>query len=73
MTFDISTPIIWYPGQIDIDLDEEVSLMMERAKATSDLLNGTLETDTFLDLLDGQGFDVFELAESCWTIPVFTA
>ncbi|MFN6450545.1 MAG: hypothetical protein RMX59_035160 [Nostoc sp. DedSLP05] len=73
MTIDISTPIIWYPGQVDIDLDEEVTFMLERAKATSDLLNGTLETDVFLDMLDGQGFDVFDLAENCWTIPVLAA
>ncbi|PHJ54497.1 hypothetical protein VF14_35220 [Nostoc linckia z18] len=72
MIIDVSTPIIWYPGQIDIDLDEEVTLMIERAKATRDLLNGTLETDVFLDMLDGQGFDVFDLSENCWTIPVLT-
>jgi hypothetical protein len=65
----ISTPAIWYPGQTDLELEEEIGLMMERSRMTGDLLNGTLETDVFLDMLDGQGFDVFDLAENCWNLP----
>ena len=66
---DISTPAIWYPGQTKAEFEEEISLMMQRARMTDELLNGTLETDTFLDMLDGQGFDVFDLSENCWNLP----
>lgn len=66
---DISTPLIWYPEQDSLEFDEELNKMFVRAQATQDLLNGTLDTETFLDLLDGQGLDVFELAESCWILP----
>lgn len=69
MRIDVSTPAIWYPGQSVLELEEEINLMMERARMTGELLNGTLETDTFLDMLDGQGFDVFDLAENCWILP----
>lgn len=67
---DISTPVIWYPGQSKAEFEAELDLMLFRARATSDMLNGTLDTDVFLDILDGQGFDVFDLAENCWTIPL---
>lgn len=57
------TPAIWYPGQSDSDFELEVDLMLIRAQITSDFLNGNIPPDTFLDFLDQQGFDVFELAE----------
>lgn len=69
MAIDVSTPAIWYPGQSKLEFEQEISLMMERARMTGELLNSTLETDVFLDMLDGQGFDVFDLAENCWNLP----
>ncbi|AFY31606.1 hypothetical protein [Calothrix sp. PCC 7507] len=59
----LSTPAIWYPGQSDLDFEEEINLMMSRAYMTRDFLQGKIAPDTFLDFLDEQEFDVFELAE----------
>jgi hypothetical protein len=63
---DISTPVIWYPEQSDEEFLEEVTLMLQRAHMTQDFLTGKLEADTFLDFLDEQGYDPFELAQNCW-------
>lgn len=60
---DLSTPMLWYPGQSQEEFDDEFNLMMARARATADLLNGTIHPDTFLDLLADQHFDVLELGE----------
>lgn len=58
-----TTPGLWYPGQSDCDFDEEIKLMLIRAQLTADFLQGKIHPDTFLDFLDEEGFDVFELAE----------
>ncbi|MBD2519958.1 hypothetical protein H6G93_34455 [Nostoc sp. FACHB-973] len=60
---DVSTPAIWYPGQSDLDFQEEVSQMMARAAFTRDFLQGNVTPGDFLDFLDDEGFDIFELAE----------
>lgn len=59
----LSTPAIWYPGQSDLDFEEEVNQMMSRAYMTRDFLQGTISPDQLLDFLDDEGFDIFELAE----------
>lgn len=63
MEVDISTPVIWYPGQSDIEFDEEINLMLERSAMTRDFLNGDIPPDQLLDFINDQGFDVFEVAE----------
>jgi hypothetical protein len=60
----LATPAIWYPDQSDLEWQEQVEFMMARAQATHDLLTGDVHPDTFLDLLNDHGFDIFELAES---------
>lgn len=60
----LSSPAIWYPGQTDEDVQEEIDLMMVRAKYTSAFLKGEIHADTFLDFLNEAGFDVFDLAEN---------
>lgn len=65
----LATPVIWYPGQSEADFNEEIDLMLVRAQITADFLQGGIHPDTFLDFLDEQGFDVFELAEE-WQLIV---
>ncbi|MEH2139903.1 hypothetical protein [Nostoc sp.] len=60
----LSTPAIWCPGQTNEDVQEEIDLMMVRAKYTSAFLKGEIHADTFLDFLNEAGFNVFDLAES---------
>jgi hypothetical protein len=65
----LSTPVLWYPGQSECEFDEEVELMLARSQITADFLYGKIYPDTFLDFLDEQGFDVFELAHD-WQLIV---
>lgn len=66
LEIELSIPAIWYPGQTDVEFLEEITLMLQRVNMTRDFLTGTLEADTFLDFLDHQGYDPFEIAENCW-------
>lgn len=59
----LETPAIWYPGQSQLEYEEEINLMLQRAQITSAFLTGEIHPDTFLDFLDEQEFDVFELAD----------
>jgi hypothetical protein len=59
-------PAIWFPGQSNAEFLEEVTLMLARVNMTHDFLAGKLEVDTFLDFIEAQGYDPFELAENCW-------
>ncbi|ALF52963.1 hypothetical protein ACX27_09040 [Nostoc piscinale CENA21] len=59
----LSTPVLWYPGQTEVDLQEEIDLMLVRTKWTSSFLKGEIQADTFLDFLNEQGYDVFDLAD----------
>ncbi|MBD2492395.1 hypothetical protein [Aulosira sp. FACHB-615] len=59
----LSTPVLWYPGQTEVDLQEEIDLMLVRAKWTSAFLKNEIHADTFLDFLNEQGYDVFDLAD----------
>ncbi|PHM11634.1 hypothetical protein [Nostoc sp. 'Peltigera malacea cyanobiont' DB3992] len=63
MRIDISTPAIWYPGQSEIEFDEELNLMLERSAMTRDFLNGEIPPDCLLDFINDQGFNVFDVAE----------
>lgn len=65
----LAIPVIWYPGQSECDFHEEIDLLLTRAQITADFLHGEIHPDTFLDFLDEQGFDVFELAED-WELIV---
>lgn len=65
----LATPVIWYPGQSESDFHEEIDSMLIRAQITADFLQGRIHPGTFLDFLDEEGFDVFELAED-WEIIV---
>lgn len=65
----VSTPVIWYPGQTDQEFMEEITVMLARSYATQDFLTGKLAADQFLDLLTEDGYEVFSLDEACWNIP----
>lgn len=59
----LATPAIWYPGQSELEYEEEIDLMLQRANMTAAFLRGEVHPDTFLDFLTEQEYDVFELAE----------
>ncbi|WP_322703756.1 hypothetical protein [Nostoc sp. DedQUE04] len=59
----LETPAIWYPGQSQLEYEEEINLMLQRAQITAAFLRGEIYPDTFLDFLDEEEFDVFELAD----------
>ena len=56
-----NTPIIWTPNLSGEELQAQIDDMFFRAYATQKWLNGELETDTFLDILDSQKIDVYDL------------
>ncbi|WP_445626635.1 hypothetical protein [Nostoc sp. DSM 114167] len=60
----LETPAIWYPGQSQLEYEEEINLMLQRAQMTAAFLRGEVHPDTFLDFLNEQEFDVFELADN---------
>lgn len=60
-----NTPIIWTPNREGEKLQQEIDDMFFRAFATQKWLDNELETDTFLDILDSQKIDVYDLV-SVW-------
>lgn len=58
----VSTPAIWYPGQTELEFEDELNLMMARSAMTSTFLNGDVSPDQLLDFINDQGFDIFEVA-----------
>lgn len=60
-----NTPIIWTPNLKGEELQAQIDDMFFRAYATQKWLSGELETDTFLDILDAQKIDVYDLV-SLW-------
>ena len=56
-----NTPIIWTPNLQGEELQAQIDDMFFRAYATQKWLNNELETDTFLDILDSQKIDVYDL------------
>ncbi|WP_414620323.1 hypothetical protein [Calothrix sp. CCY 0018] len=67
---DVSTPVVWYPGQTEAEFLEEITDMISRTNATQDFLTGKLDADAFLDFLVEDGYNVFDLDETCWNIPL---
>lgn len=57
------TPVIWYPNQEEIDFQQQIEDAFFRAYATEEWLQGRLETDSFLDILDSHKIDVYDLAD----------
>ena len=51
------------PGQSELDYEEEIRLMIQRSQITAAFLRGEIHPDRFLDFLDEQELDVFELAD----------
>ena len=64
---DLSTPVIWCPGETDEDIQEEIDLMMVRVKFTAAFIKGEIHADTFLDFLNETGHDIFDLAQD-WNL-----
>lgn len=60
-----NTPIILAPNLQEDELQAQIDDMFFRAFATQKWLDGELETDTFLDILDSQKIDVCDLV-SVW-------
>ena len=58
-------PLILTPDLTGEALDREIDDMFYRSYATQKWLNGELESDTFLDILDSQKIDVYDLV-SLW-------
>ncbi|NHC37946.1 hypothetical protein [Scytonema millei] len=58
--------IIIHPGQSQGEFLEEFIRMWAVVRMQEDFLSGKLEADTFLDFLDQQEFDVYQLADNCW-------
>lgn len=58
-----ATPALWYPNQSEAEFKQEIALMVERANVTAAFLRQEVDPETFLDYLDEQDFDVFELVE----------
>lgn len=56
-----NTPLIWTPNLEGEELQAQIDDMFFRAFATQEWLDGKLETDTFLDILDHQKIDVYDL------------
>ena len=56
-----NTPLLWTPNLQGEELQTEIDNMFFRAYATQEWLQGKLETDTFLDILDSQKIDVYDL------------
>ncbi len=59
------TPLILTSDLTGKALEQEIDNMFFRAYATQKWLNGELESDTFLDILDSQKIDVYDLV-SLW-------
>lgn len=64
---EISTPGIWFPGQTEEELNEEVELMMLRSKATQAFIKGEVDADFFLNFLHESGVDIFAASEE-WNL-----
>ncbi len=56
-----NTPVIWTPNLEGEELQAQIDDMFFRMYATQQWLDGGLETDTFLDILDAQKIDVCDL------------
>jgi hypothetical protein len=64
---EVSTPGVWYPGQTEEELEEEIELMLLRSKATNAFVTGQVDADFFLNFLHESGVDIFSAAEE-WNL-----
>ena len=53
----LATPVIWYPGQSDEELEIEMARMIERSFAIRAFLQGKINWDDFLCLLQEHEID----------------
>lgn len=53
----LATPVIWYPGQSDEELEIEMARMIERSFAIRDFMQGQINWDDFLCLLQEHEID----------------
>lgn len=60
-------PALWFPGQNQEEWENEVRLHLFRAFARQDLLEGRIDPETYLDILDSQEYDAELLLED-WEI-----
>lgn len=58
---DFKAKILWQPDMDDQDLQAEIESAMTRVYFMQSWLDGKLETDVFLDFMDAQHIDVFDL------------
>ena len=55
--------LIWTPDHDAHDLEIEVEEMFLRAEATQAMLDGSLALDSYLDFIDSQQIDPFDLVD----------
>lgn len=60
---DFATPVIWYPGLEVEEISDSILAMLDRALVTSQWLQGAVSTSDYLDYVDADGIDVFDLVE----------
>lgn len=65
MSEPFATPLIWTPSTEAEEIQSQIDDMFFRAFATQEWLQGQLETDVFLDILDSHKIDVYDLV-SLW-------
>lgn len=58
---DFKAKILWQPDMNDQDLQVAIDATMTRVYFMQAWLDGKLETDVFLDFMDDQKIDVFDL------------
>lgn len=47
----LATPALWYPGQSDLEWEDEVEAMLDRSYITDQFMKGKVEVDSFLDYI----------------------
>lgn len=57
-----AVPVLYLPNQSHEEFISEVGLMLKRAIAQRDLLEGTISLEDYADLLNDQDFDVALIA-----------
>lgn len=63
MTEQIRIPAFWIPGQTQLEFAEEIRLMLVRVQMKKAFIDGRITANQFLDFLDHQGYNVYDLAE----------
>jgi hypothetical protein len=58
-----ATPVIWHPLLEDEEISDSIDAMIDRALYTEQWLQGAVSTSDYLDYVDADGIDVFDLVE----------